>query len=165
MGRLRSRTVRSPGNGAESVCAGTDSTLRRSAEIDADAIAEIYAHHVRTGAATFEVDPPDAAEMKLRRRHIEEQGMPYLVAEVGGTIAGYAYASRFRPRIGYRFTVEDSIYIREGYTGKGLGKLLLGRLIAECQTLGARQMVAVIGDSANVGSIRLHEAFGFRHVG
>jgi phosphinothricin acetyltransferase len=139
--------------------------VRRAAPEDAAALAAIYGHHVLTGAATFELDPPDAAEMDRRRRDIESQGFPYLVAEVGGAVAGYAYASRFRPRIGYRFTVEDSVYIHPAHQGNGLGRLLLGRLIEECEALGIRQMVAVIGDSANAASLRLHESFGFRRVG
>jgi phosphinothricin acetyltransferase len=132
---------------------------------DAAALAEIYGHHVLTGAATFELDPPPPAEMERRLREIAEQGFPYLVAEVDGVVAGYAYASRFRPRIGYRFTVEDSVYIHPAHQGRGLGRLLLGRLIEVCESLGIRQMVAVIGDSANAASLRLHESFGFRRVG
>jgi len=140
-------------------------SLRPATAEDAGALAEIYGHHVLTGAATFELDPPDAAEMDRRRREIEAHGMPYWVAEVDGVVAGYAYASRFRPRIGYRFTVEDSVYIRREQMGRGLGRLLLGRLIEDCEARGLRQMVAVIGDSANSASIRLHESFGFRHIG
>lgn len=132
---------------------------------DAGALAEIYADHVLTGAATFELEPPDASDMDRRRRDVLTAGLPYLVAVVDGVVSGYAYASRFRPRIGYRFTLEDSVYIRQDCLGRGLGRVLLGRLIEECEALGARQMVAVIGDSANVASIRLHSRFGFRQVG
>jgi phosphinothricin acetyltransferase len=139
--------------------------LRPACPEDAPALAEIYGHHVLTGAASFEIDPPDAAEMERRRRDIDAQDLPYLIAEVDGVVAGYAYASRFRPRVAYRFTVEDSVYIRADYIGRGLGRLLLARLIAGCEARGARQMIAVIGDSANAASIRLHEKFGFRHVG
>jgi phosphinothricin acetyltransferase len=139
--------------------------VRAATVEDARALAEIYGHHVLTGAATFELEPPDAAEMDRRRAGIVEQGLPYLVAEADGVVAGYAYASRFRQRIGYRFTLEDSVYIRPEDLGRGLGRLLLGRLIEECEALGARQMVAVIGDSANEASLRLHERFGFRRVG
>jgi L-amino acid N-acyltransferase YncA len=139
--------------------------LRPAAAADAQALADIYGQHVLTGAATFELDPPDPAEMDRRRRDIEAAGLPYLVAELDGIVAGYAYASRFRPRIGYRFTVEDSVYIRRECMGRGLGRLLLARLIDDCAALGARQMVAVIGDSANDASLRLHERFGFRRVG
>jgi phosphinothricin acetyltransferase len=139
--------------------------LRRAAPADAAALAAIYGHHVRTGAATFELDPPDAAEMDRRRAGIETQGYPYLVAEADGAVVGYAYASRFRPRIGYRFTVEDSVYIHPAHMGRGIGRLLLARLIEECEALGCRQMVAVIGDSANTASLRLHQSFGFLRVG
>jgi phosphinothricin acetyltransferase len=139
--------------------------LRPARPDDVPALAEIYHHHVLAGAASFEIDPPDAGEMDRRRRDIEAQQLPYLIAEVDGVVAGYAYASRFRPRIAYRFTVEDSVYVRADHTGRGLGRLLLARLIADCEARGARQMIAVIGDSANTASIRLHEKFGFRHVG
>ena len=139
--------------------------IRTAAAEDAPALAEIYGHHVLTGAATFEIEPPDAAEMERRRAGVVDLSLPYLVAEVDGVVAGYAYASRFRPRIGYRFSVEDSVYIGREFMGRGLGRLLLGRLIDECAAAGARQMVAVIGDSANTPSIKLHESFGFRRVG
>jgi L-amino acid N-acyltransferase YncA len=142
-----------------------DARVRPATAEDAEALAEIYGHHVLTGAATFELDPPDAAEMNRRRAGIVELGLPYLVVEVDGVVAGYTYASRFRPRIGYRFTLEDSVYIRREAMGRGLGRLLLGRLIEECEALGARQMVAVVGDSANEASLRMHEHFGFRRVG
>jgi len=139
--------------------------IRAATETDAPALAEIYAHYVHTSGATFELEPPDGAEMDRRRREIHAQGLPYLVAEIDGSVVGYAYASRFRPRIGYRFTLEDSVYIRHDCAGRGLGRLLLDELIDACEALGARQMVAVIGDSANVASIRLHERLGFRRVG
>jgi phosphinothricin acetyltransferase len=103
--------------------------------------------------------------MDRRRRDIDRLELPYLVAEVDGCVAGYAYASQFRPRVGYRFTVEDSVYIRRDQMGRGLGRLLLARLIEECEARGARRMVAVIGDSANTASLRLHERLGFRRVG
>lgn len=140
-------------------------SLRPVQEADAEALAAIYAHHVLTSAATFELDPPGAAEMDRRRREIEASGHPYFVAELDGAVVGYAYASSFRPRIGYRYTVEDSVYIHPDYTGRGLGRRLLARLIEECADRGAKQMVAVIGDSANQPSIRLHESFEFRRVG
>ncbi len=140
-------------------------SLREAAAGDAAAIAEIYAHHVRTGAATFEIEPPDAAEMERRWREIVARGLPYFVAETDGVVAGYAYAGTYRPRIGYRFTVEDSIYLHPEFQGRGLGQMLLARLIAECEARGARQMIAVIGDSRNAASIRLHAKLGFRMVG
>jgi phosphinothricin acetyltransferase len=139
--------------------------VREARQEDTAAIAEIYGHHVRTGAATFEIELPDRAEIDRRRQEIEAQGLPYFVAEVDGFVAGYAYAGRFRPRIGYRFTVEDSVYVHPEFVGRGLGQLLLCQLIVACEGRGARQMVVVIGDSVNAASIRLHEKFGFRRVG
>jgi len=128
-------------------------------------IASIYSHYVRNSAATFEIDPPDVPEMENRRQNIVSAGLPYLVLEFEGGIAGYAYAGQYRPRPAYRFTVEDSIYIHPQQTARGFGRLLLTELIAACEKAGSRQMIAVIGDSANLASIRLHAAFGFRHVG
>ncbi len=139
--------------------------IRPSTEADVPTITEIYAHHVLHGTATFEIQPPDAAEMVRRRAGILARGMPYLVAEDRGVVAGYAYAGPYRPRPGYRFTVEDSVYIDTTRAGKGIGSALLERLIADVAAAGARQMIAVIGDSANVASVRLHEKFGFRYVG
>lgn len=132
---------------------------------DVPAIAAIYSHHVLRGLASFEIEPPDAPEMALRRAHILAAGLPYLVAESGGQIAGYAYASLYRTRPAYRYTVENSVYIRHDCTGRGIGSALLPALIDACGHLGYRQMIAVIGDSANVASIRLHEKFGFVRAG
>lgn len=139
--------------------------VRAALAADIPAITAIYDHHVRHGLASFEIEPPDAAEMANRRLAIVGQGFPYLVAEDAGRLVGYAYASNYRPRPGYRFAVEDSIYVDPALTGRGIGKVLLPVLIEACTALGKRQMVAVIGDSANHGSIKLHAAFGFRHVG
>lgn len=140
--------------------------VRDGAAGDIPAIAAIYAHHVRHGAATFETEPPDAAEMERRWTHVREIGLPWLVAELeNGGVAGYAYAGRYRPREAYRFTVEDSIYIDPARTGQGIGSALLERLIHRCEEAGAHQMVAVIGDSANIVSVRIHEKFGFRRAG
>lgn len=139
--------------------------VRPARDADIPAIAAIYGRHVRFGMATFETEPPAAAEMARRRQQVLERGLPYLVAELAGQVAGYAYATQFRPRPGYRFTVENSVYIHPDHTRKGLGRLLLTELIAGCQTAGCLQMVAVIGDSGNAASIGLHEALGFRHVG
>ncbi len=152
----------------DGMCAGAirGTTLIRSAtEQDMDAITRIYEHHVRHGAATFEIEPPDASEMNRRRLEIQSRRLPYLAAETGGVVAGYAYAGPYRPRLAYRFTVEDSIYVHPEFVGGGLGRLLLSRLIEFCETNGARQMIAVIGDSGNTASIRLHEKFEFRAVG
>ena len=123
-------------------------------------IAAIYGHYVRTALATFETEPPDAAEMARRLRHVLERGLPYLVAELEGRVAGYAYAAPYRPRPAYRFTVENSVYVHPACQRKGLGRLLLTELIAGCEAAGCRQMVAVIGDSGNAASIGLHERWG-----
>jgi L-amino acid N-acyltransferase YncA len=139
--------------------------VRAATEADIDAIAAVYAAEVRDFVNTYEYDAPDAAEM-LRRMHATlAGGYPYLVAEVEGQFAGYAYASSFRSRIGYRFTVENSVYVAAGWQGRGIGSALLERLIAECEARGFRQMVAVIGEATNAASIRLHERYGFRHIG
>ena len=139
--------------------------FRASDESDIPAIAEIYAHYVRHSTASFETEPPDAAEIARRRAQVVGIGLPWLVAEVDGVVAGYAYAGPYRPRRAYRFTVEDSIYIRPAHAGQGIGAALLDRLVGACEQWGARQMVAVIGGSDNLPSIRLHEKFGFRHAG
>ena len=129
------------------------------------AVAEIYRGYVLDGLASFETDPPSAGEMDLRRRGIQQSGLPYYVAEVDGTVAGYAYAARYRTRTAYRHTVEDSIYVLPDRSGRGVGLALLSALIERCTALGYRQMLAVIGDSGNAASIRLHEKAGFRKVG
>ena len=139
--------------------------VRPSTDLDVAAITEIYDHHVRHGIASFETDPPDADEMARRRSEIIERGLPWLAAEMEGSVLGYAYAVQYRSRAAYRFTLEDSIYVHPMHIGKGIGKLLLQELIARCQEVGARQMIAVIGDTDNPASIRLHARFGFRHVG
>jgi L-amino acid N-acyltransferase YncA len=139
--------------------------VRPSTDLDVAAITEIYDHHVRHGIASFETDPPDADEMARRRSEIIERGLPWLAAEMKGSVLGYAYAVQYRSRAAYRFTLEDSIYVHPMHIGKGIGKLLLQELIARCQEVGARQMIAVIGDTDNPASVRLHARFGFRHVG
>ncbi len=135
--------------------------------MDADVpfVAAIYGHHVRTGLASFEIVPPSAEEMAHRRLEVLKRGLPFLVAELAGTVAGYAYASPYRLRPAYRWTLEDSIYIHPDHTRKGIGRLLLQALIAACEAKGYRQMVAIIGDSGNAPSIGLHLAFGFEHAG
>lgn len=132
---------------------------------DAVAIAGIYSHYVLNSTVTFELEAPDAAEMSRRRADVQQKNLPYLVAEISGTVVGYAYATPYRPRRAYRFTVEDSIYLHPDHTGKGLGKTLLTELIQVCEQGGARQMIAVIGGNDNAASVRLHERFGFQHVG
>lgn len=142
-----------------------DILVRPSCAADIGAIQAIYAHHVLHGLASFEEVPPDAAELAQRREAIVGRGLPYLVAVIGGEVAGYAYAGPYRARSAYRHTLEDSVYVAECRHGQGVGRALLTRLIAECERAGARQLVAVIGDSGNAGSIGLHAALGFRHAG
>lgn len=139
--------------------------IRPSTEADLPAIAAIYGDAALTGTGTFELEPPGEAEMAKRRDDVLAKGMPWLVAEVDGRVLGYAYANHFRPRLAYRFCVEDSIYLHRDARGQGLGTLLLAELIARCEAAGARQMLAVIGDSANAGSIGLHRRLGFEHTG
>ncbi len=140
--------------------------IRPSTEADIPAIAAIYAHHVLTGTASFETEPPDTAEMARRRADVLARGLPYLVAEgPEGAVLGYAYAGPYRTRAAYGRTVENSIYVRADAARRGVGRKLLEALIAGCEAAGMRQMVAVVGDSANLASIRLHEEAGFRLVG
>ena len=138
--------------------------LRPAIEADMGAIAAIYAHHVLNGLGTFEEIPPDEREMAARWRTVDRPGLPYLVADAGGVI-GYAYAAPFRTRAAYRFTVEDSVYVAPDHRGQGVGKALVSRLITLCEGLGLRQMMAVIGDSDNAGSIGLHRSLGFQTTG
>ncbi len=140
-------------------------SIRPSADADTDSIAAIYADAVRHGTASFEIEPPDAAEIARRRADVLDKGLPWLVAESGGRVLGFAYASPFRARPAYRFCLEDSIYLAADCRGRGFGKLLLAELIARCEARGARQMIAVIGDSGNAGSIGVHAALGFDHAG
>lgn len=139
--------------------------VRASTDADVARCAEIYSHHVLHGTASFEVDPPDLAEMKKRRAGVLDLGLPHLVAERDGQVMGYAYAGNWRPRPAYKFSVEDSIYIDKDAIGQGVGRALLPVLIAECTKRGKRQMVAVIGDSAQTPSIRLHASCGFEMTG
>jgi phosphinothricin acetyltransferase len=139
--------------------------VRASSEADVARCAEIYGHHVRYGTASFEIDPPDLAEMKKRRGAVLDLGLPHLVAERQGRVMGYAYAGNWRPRPAYKYSVEDSVYIDPEAVGQGIGKALLPVLIEQCTRLGKKQMVAVIGDSAQTPSIRLHAACGFEMVG
>ena len=140
-------------------------SIRPATLADVPAITRIYAQSVSTGTASFELEPPDEAEMARRMQALFDGGYPYIVAEIGGAIAGYAYAGSYRPRPAYRFSVEDSIYVDPSAQRRGAGRLLLERLIEECERRGFRQMVAVIGDSAQTPSIKLHRALGFRMVG
>jgi phosphinothricin acetyltransferase len=142
-----------------------DPLVRPATASDTRSITDIYAHHVRHGAATFEIEAPAASEMDRRRLEIESHGLPYLVVEKEGVVVGYSYAARYRTRPAYRFTVEDSIYIHPDFVAKGLGQLLLARLIELCLARRRGQMIAIIGDSGNTASMRLHAKFGFREIG
>ncbi len=139
--------------------------IRPTTPSDIPAIARIYAHAVKHGTATFELEPPDEAEMLRRFEKLRAGPFPYIVAEVDGAVAGYAYAGAFRERPAYRFTVEDSIYIAPAMHRRGIGRALLMRLIAEAEAAGFRQMMAVIGDSAQAASIAVHRSCGFRDAG
>lgn len=138
--------------------------LRPAEEGDLPAITAIYSHHVATGTASFELEPPDFAEMLRRWRMLVKAGYPYLSAVRGSEVAGYAYAGAYRSRPAYRHTVENSIYVRADWHGHGIGRLLLERLIEECASRGFRQMIAVIGDNAPA-SVALHAALGFEPIG
>jgi phosphinothricin acetyltransferase len=136
-------------------------TIRPAGEADIAAIQAIYAHHVRHGLGTFEEVPPSVEEIAGRWAAVRARDLPWLVAEDQGRITGYAYAGPFRPRAAYRYTVEDSVYVAPDCMGRGVGKALLNAVIAECEAMGLRRMVAVIGDSGNLGSIGVHRACGF----
>src|SRR5436305_7632818 len=139
--------------------------IRPAAVADLPSITEIYEHAVRYGTATFELIPPDLAEMTRRFRVLMDGGFPYLVAALEGEVAGYAYAGAYRPRPAYRFTVENSVYLKPAIHRRGIGLQLLQRLIAECEARGFRQMIAVVGDSTNAGSIGVHRSCGFAMIG
>jgi phosphinothricin acetyltransferase len=140
-------------------------TIRASRDDDLAAITAIYAHHVLHGTGTFEIDPPGIQDMAARRADVLARGLPYLVAEEGGRVAGFAYCNWFKPRPAYRYSAEDSIYVADQARGRGLGRLLLDALAAQAQAAGVRKLLAVIGDSANAGSIAVHRAAGFTEVG
>jgi phosphinothricin acetyltransferase len=144
---------------------GRAPTIRPSRDDDVAAIAAIYGHHVLHGVASFEEVPPAVAEMGRRRDEIVARGLPYLVAERDGRVVGYCYASPFRTRAAYRFALEDSVYIDAAEVGRGIGRALLEPLLDRSAELGYRQMVAVIGGSDTVASIRLHERLGFARTG
>jgi L-amino acid N-acyltransferase YncA len=141
------------------------SEIRPATPADLPAITAIYAEAVRTGTATFELVEPDLAEMTRRFDALMSAGFPYLVALEGHQLLGYAYAGPYRPRPAYRFTVENSVYLAPTAQRRGVGTRLLQRLIEECEARGYRQIVAVIGDSANAGSIAVHRKAGFQMIG
>lgn len=141
-------------------------SIRPATLEDAASIQAIYAHHVKTGTGTFELDPPDLAEIQARMDKISKRGSPWLVAcHEDGRVIGYAYAGAFRERPAYNCTVEDSIYLDPEAIGHGIGRALLAELVAICRAAGYTQMLAVIGDSANLASIGLHRTMGFEDVG
>ena len=140
-------------------------TVRASQEADITAITAIYAHHVLHGTGTFEIDPPGSADMAMRRADVLGKGLPYLVAEQAGQVVGFAYCNWFKPRPAYRFSAEDSIYVADSARGQGVGRQLLHALACQVEAAGVRKLLAVIGDSANTGSIGLHRALGFTEVG
>jgi phosphinothricin acetyltransferase len=139
--------------------------IRPSVDTDLDAITRIYGHHVLHGTGTFETTPPTAQDMASRRADVLSKGLPWLVIEEDGQVQGFAYGNWFKPRPAYRFSVEDSIYMAPESAGKGWGRALLAELMAAFERAGARKVMAVIGDSGNGGSIGVHKALGFEHVG
>lgn len=139
--------------------------IRPSTEHDLPAITRVYAHHVLHGTGTFETTPPTLEEMTARRADVLSKGLPWLVVEEAGEVLGYAYGNWFKPRPAYRFSVEDSIYLAPEAAGQGLGRALLAELLATLERSGIRKVMAVIGDSANAGSIGVHTALGFEQVG
>ncbi len=139
--------------------------IRPSTEQDLPAITRIYGHHVLHGTGTFETTPPTLEDMTARRADVLGKGLPWLVVEDGGQVLGYAYGNWFKPRPAYRFSVEDSIYLAPEAAGKGLGRALLAELLAALERAGIRKVMAVIGDSANAGSVGVHTALGFERVG
>ncbi|SEG91318.1 phosphinothricin acetyltransferase [Nonomuraea solani] len=139
--------------------------IRALADADLPAIAEIYAHYVTGTVATFDEKPLTVADWRAKAGAIADAGLPFLVAELDGEVAGYAYVAQYRPKPAYRHTLEDTIYLAPGCTGRGLGRLLLGELVAQARETAARQLVAVIADSGDPASARLHTAFGFEEAG
>jgi L-amino acid N-acyltransferase YncA len=143
----------------------TEVRIRPATPADIAAITRIYAHAVEHGTASFEIEPPNEAEMARRQQKLLEKDHPYLVAEVAGAVAGYAYAGPYRDRRAYDWCVEDSVYVATELHRKGVGRLLLTRLITEAERRDFRQMLGVIGDSDNTASVAVHAAVGFRHIG
>ena len=138
--------------------------IRPSTDADLPAITAIYRHHVLHGTGTFEIDPPSEADMAARRADVLGRNLPWLVAEKDGEVLGFAYANWFKPRPAYRFSAEDSIYVADAARGMGVGRKLLAELAVQAEAVGVRKLLAVIGDSANAGSIGLHRALGFTDV-
>jgi L-amino acid N-acyltransferase YncA len=139
--------------------------VRAAVPADLEQVAAIYAHYVRTSVATFEEVPPDVAEWRRRLDDLVGRGLPFLVAAAGAVVGGYAYAAPWRPKPAYRHTVEDTVYVSPGHTGRGIGGALLGALLAGCERAGARQVIAVIADTGGDASAALHRRFGFVQAG
>ncbi|MFI7420758.1 GNAT family N-acetyltransferase [Nonomuraea sp. NPDC049684] len=140
-------------------------TIRELTEADVPAVTAIYAHYVTGGVATFDETPPGAGEWRAKTAALAAAGLPFLVAEDDGAVTGYAYLSQYRPKPAYRHSLEDSIYLAPGATGRGLGRLLLGELIRRASATDARSLIAVIADGGDPASLRLHAAFGFQEAG
>ncbi|WP_118180270.1 GNAT family N-acetyltransferase [Paraburkholderia phosphatilytica] len=151
--------------GSSTLTSSTQAVLRDATDSDVPAIQSIYAEHVLTGVASFEETPPHVDDMRNRLASVRSHGLPYLVAELDGVVAGYCYATPYRPRAAYRHSIEDSIYIGHAYRGRGLGRLLLRALIERCESGPWRQMIAVIADNGSGGSLSLHRDAGFELVG
>jgi phosphinothricin acetyltransferase len=141
------------------------SAIRAATAADAPSVTDIYAEHVRTGVATFDLEPPDAAFWRAKIEDVGAAGWPFLVAVTGSAVAGFAYASQWRPKPGYRHTVEDTLYLRPDAVGRGNGRTLLRALLDACAEAGAREVLAVIADSGDPASFALHRSLGFREVG
>jgi L-amino acid N-acyltransferase YncA len=139
--------------------------IRACRDSDLSEITAIYAWHVQNGTGTFETDPPSIGEMTDRRADVLSKGLPYLVAEAGDRVLGYAYCTWFKPRPAYRFSAEDSVYIAPNFKGQGIGRALLSELAEKAEQAGIRKLIAVIGDSNNLASVGLHRAAGFSHAG
>jgi L-amino acid N-acyltransferase YncA len=139
--------------------------IRASQDGDLPQITAIYAHHVLHGTGTFETEAPSVADMATRRADVLGKGLPYLVAEIDSQVVGFAYCNWFKPRPAYRFSAEDSVYVAHNTHGKGIGRALLAELSARAESAGVRKLIAVIGDSANLGSVGVHRAAGFADVG
>ena len=140
-------------------------TIRPARDEDIAAITAIYSHHVLHGTGTFETTPPSIEDMAARRADVLAKGLPYLVLLDADQVLGFAYCNWFKPRPAYRFSAEDSVYLAPAIGGKGWGRLLLAELAAQAERVGVRKLIAVIGDSANAGSIGVHQSLGFTHVG
>jgi len=160
-----STTLPASASASASTAASSAPLIRDATEADLPAIQAIYAHHVLTGVASFEEVPPCVDELRTRLASVRNHGLPYMVAEIDGEVAGYCYATPYRPRAAYRNTIEDSIYVSDAYRGRGLGRVLLKALIERCEAGPWRQMIAVIADGGSGGSLSLHQQLGFELIG